>query len=87
MKKGFSLIELLIVLVILGTVMAWVLPQFLHKAQEEHKTQQTALEQARALQGVLDARNQQQQLQLDKLERTIQKLPQKTKGISKTTKK
>ena len=71
MKKGFSLIELLIVLVILGTVMAWVLPQFLHKAQEEHKTQQTALEQARALQGVLDARNQQQQLQLDKLERTI----------------
>ena len=87
MKRGFSLIELLIVLVILGTVMAWVLPQFLHKAQEEHKTQQTALEQARALQGVLDARNQQQQLQLDKLERTIQKLPQKTKGISKTTKK
>ncbi len=87
MKKGFSLIELLIVLVILGTVMAWVLPQFLHKAQEEHKTQQTALEQARALQGVLDARNQQQQLQLDRLERTIQKLPQKTKGISKTTKK
>lgn len=85
MKKGFSLIELLIVLVVLGTLMVWVLPQFLQKTQEEHKTQQTALEQARALQGVLDARNQQQQLQLDKLEHTIQNMPQR--ATSKATKR
>lgn len=86
MKKGFSLIELLIVLVVLGTLMVWVLPQFLHTVEEEHKTQQTALDQARALQGVLDARGKQQQLQLDRLEQTIQKLPQKTKRVSQRTK-
>lgn len=81
MKKGFSLFELLLVLVILGTLMAWVLPPYLHKVEEEHHAQQSVVEQARALQGALNAHGQQQQLQLDQLEQTLHKL-QKTKKMA-----
>lgn len=77
MNKGFTFIELLIVLVVLMTLVAWMLPKYLSSVQKEHQQQQSVLDQARAVQGVLDQRNQQQQLQLDKLERTLQRTTQR----------
>ena len=84
MNKGFTFIELLIVLVVLMTLVAWMLPKYLSSVQKEHQTQQSVLDQARAVQGMLDQHNQQQQLQLDNLERAVQRMPQKN-AVRKTT--
>ena len=87
MKKGFSLIELLIVLVVLMTLLAWLLPQYLRTAQQQHQTQKSALEQARQLQKTLNTRNQQQQFQLDNLERALQNVPRQTGPAQKARRK
>ena len=78
MKKGFSLIELLLVVVVLMTLVAWMLPQYLRSVQKENQTQKGALEQARELQKALNTRSQQQQFQLDNLDRALQNMPRKT---------
>lgn len=84
MKKGFSLIGLLLVLVVLMTLLAWMLPQYLRTAQQQHQTQKGALEQARELQRTLNAQSRQQQFQLDNLERALQSMPSQTGAARKT---
>jgi len=83
MKKGFSLIELLFVLVILMTLAAWMLPQYLRSVEKEHQTQKSALDQARELQQTLNARTQQQQIRIDNIERTLQGVSNKTGATRK----
>lgn len=78
MKKGFSFIEVLIVLVILCTLLAWLMPRYLQTVKKQEQTQQSVLDQARAVQGMLNERGQQQQLQLENLERAVQRGPQRT---------
>ncbi len=87
MQRGFTFIELLIVLVVLMTLVAWMLPQYLRTTQQQHQTQKGALEQARELQKVLNTRNQQQQIQLDDLERSLQNMPRKTGPAQQAKKK
>ena len=86
MKDGFTFIELLIVLVIVMTLTAWLLPKYFSTVQEEHKAQVSALEQTRALQGVLNNRGAVQQQQLEQLEGTIRSLSNKRMPTSKPTK-
>ncbi|MBQ3666894.1 MAG: prepilin-type N-terminal cleavage/methylation domain-containing protein [Elusimicrobiaceae bacterium] len=87
MKKGFSLIELLLVVVVLMTLVAWMLPQYLRSVQKENQTQKGALEQARELQKALNTRSQQQQFQLDNLDRALQNMPRKTGATHPAKKK
>ena len=87
MKKGFSLLELLLVVVILGTLMTWMLPQYLRTIEKEQQTQKGALEQARELQKALNARGQQQQIQIDNLDRALQNVSRKTGQSHRAVKK
>lgn len=86
MNQGFTFIELLLVLVVLMTLTAWMLPKYLATVQREHKTQVSALEQARAIQETLNTRGQLQQQQLDQLEGTIRSLSNKRVSPSKPAK-
>ena len=67
MKQGFTFIELLLALVIIGALAVWILPQFAQTAQKQHKEQVSAIEQARAVQQMLNAQQQQRQHQIDNL--------------------
>ena len=87
MKKGFGLLELLLVVVVLGILMTWMLPQYLRTMQKEHQMQHSALDQARELQKALNTRNQQQQFQIDNLDRALQNVPRKTGATRKVVKK
>ena len=65
MKQGFTFIELLLVIVVVGALLIWLLPQFTHTVQKQHQQQINALDQARALQQTLNAQQQLRQRQLD----------------------
>lgn len=74
MKNGFTFVELLLTAVLLGLLMMWIVPSYLRTVQKEHKTQQTVLDQARAVQQMLNTRGQMQQQQLDDLNGSLQKV-------------
>ena len=67
MQKGFSLLELLLVLVVLTTLLVVLLPKYTKTVQQQHKTQMGAIEQVRALQQTLNAQQQVRQRQMDRL--------------------
>ena len=67
MKHGFTFIELLVAIVIIGTLMVWVLPKFTKTVEKQHKQQVSAIEQARQVQQMLNAQQQARQRQLDNL--------------------
>ncbi len=67
MKQGFTFIELLLVIVIVGGLLVWMLPKFTQTVQKQHKEQVSAIEQAHVVQQMLNAQQQQRQQQLDNL--------------------
>lgn len=67
MKHGFTFIELLLVIVIIGGLLVWMLPKFTQTVEKQHKEQVNAIDQARAVQQMLNAQQQQRQQQLDNL--------------------
>lgn len=67
MQKGFSLLELLLVLVVVATLLVVLLPKYTKTVQQQHKTQMGAIEQVRALQQTLNAQQQVRQRQMDRL--------------------
>ena len=67
MKQGFTFIELLVVIVIIGVLMVWMLPTFTKTVEKQHKQQVSAIEQARQVQQLLNAQQQARQRQLDHL--------------------
>lgn len=67
MKHGFTFIELLLVLVIVGALVVWMLPKFTQTVEKQHRAQVSAIEQARAVQQMLNTQQQARQKQLDNL--------------------
>lgn len=67
MKHGLTFIELLVAIVIIGALMAWMLPTFTKTVEKQHKEQVSAIEQARQVQQMLNAQQQARQRQLDHL--------------------
>lgn len=65
--KGFTFIELLLGVLIIGGLMLFFLPKYTQQVQKEHQTQMNALNSARNLQKQLDAQQVRQQQQLDQL--------------------
>ncbi len=65
--KGFTFIELLLGVLIIGGLMLFFLPRYTQQVQKEHQTQMNALNSARNLQKQLDAQQARQQQQLDQL--------------------
>ena len=71
--KGFTFIELLLGIVILGAIMLFFLPRYTQSVQQEHQTQMKVLQDARNLQNQLKAQQEFQQRQLEQLERPVQR--------------
>lgn len=67
MKNGFSFLGMLIALIIIGGLLAWMLPQYTRVVQQQHKTQMQLLEQTRNLEKQLQRHQQLQERQLNQL--------------------
>lgn len=65
--KGFTFIELLLGILIIGGLMLFFLPRYTQQVQKEHQTQMNALNNVRNLQKQLNAQQARQQQQLDQL--------------------
>ncbi len=65
--KGFTFIELLLGVLIIGGLMLFFLPKYTQHVQKEHQTQMNALNSVRDLQKQLNAQQAHQQRQLDQL--------------------
>lgn len=85
MNKGFTFIELLLILIILGGIVVVFLPRYAQTVKKEHEQQVHALEQARQLQNALNNRAQLQQRQMDSLDGSRFVLPSRP-GPKRATK-
>ena len=71
--KGFTFIELLLVVLLLGGLMLFFLPRYTQSVKRQHQTHMKVLQDARNLQNQLKARQELEQRQLDQLERSLQR--------------
>lgn len=67
MKNGFSFLGMLVAIIIIGGLLAWMLPQYTRTVQKQHKTQMNLLEQTRNLEKQLQRHQQLQERQLNQL--------------------
>lgn len=68
MKDGFSFLSILVAVVIIGLLLAVLLPQFKQTVQEQHTTQINALQSAQQVQQQLDAQQKIREDMFRKLE-------------------
>ncbi len=67
MNKGFGLVGLLLSIVIIGLLVAWMLPQYTRHMQTQHNNQVQTVNRARQLEQQLKKQQQQQTRQLEQL--------------------
>ena len=71
--KGFTFIELLLAILLVGGLMLLFLPRYTQQVEQEHQTHMKVLQDARNLQNQLNAHQEFQQRQLEQLERPGQR--------------
>ena len=69
MKRGFSLVGSLLVVLIIAILLTWLLPQYTQVLRQQQQGQKSTLEQVRKLQADLNQRVRQQQNSYEQLER------------------